>query len=352
VNLVPAIMGRRVSAGPTLLPEAIAGAEQVVLLVIDGLGARLLEGRAALAPALSQMERRVITSVAPSTTAVALTSLATGLAPCEHGVVGYRVVEGEGVMNLLRWSIDGRPAAEVEPASYQPHLAFLGRPVPVVSRVEFEGTPFTEMHLRAGVLQGWSVPSSMPLEISSALRRGADLVYAYYDGLDKVAHRHGLDEHLDQELAYVDHLVTELLERLPRGAALAIVADHGMLEVPHQGVISLGPILGDAVTGYSGEGRFRFVHCEERDAEDLVARLRDELGERAWVLGRDELVANGIYGGPLSVRHRARLGEVAVIARGAVAFSDPADPKEGRLLGRHGSLSDDEMLVPLLGWRA
>jgi hypothetical protein len=46
----------------------------------------------------------------------------------------------------------------------------------------------------------------------------------------------------------------------------------------------------------------------------------------------------------------SRLGDVALVAREAVAFLDPADIGETRLAARHGSLTPAEMYVPLLAW--
>jgi hypothetical protein len=48
----------------------------------------------------------------------------------------------------------------------------------------------------------------------------------------------------------------------------------------------------------------------------------------------------------------ARLGDVALVARQAVAFLDPADTGETRLAARHGSLTSAEMYVPLIAWAA
>ena len=91
-RVVPALLSQ-VAAGTDdvvvpWLPEPVAGAGQIVLLVLDGLGAEQLEARRTLAPFLSTGTGGTVTSVAPSTTACALTSLVTGRTPAEHGVVG------------------------------------------------------------------------------------------------------------------------------------------------------------------------------------------------------------------------------------------------------------------------
>ena len=60
---------------------------------------------------------------------------------------------------------------------------------------------------------------------------GEPFVYAYYDGIDKVAHEYGLDFFYDAELVFVDRMVEYLIETLPAGAALVITADHGQVDV-------------------------------------------------------------------------------------------------------------------------
>ena len=99
----------------------MAGASQIVLLVIDGLGAEQLRERRNLAPMLAGGAGTPITSVAPSTTACALTTLVTGRVPAEHGVVGYRVALDGDVMNVLQWSVRGVDARMRVPAhAFQP----------------------------------------------------------------------------------------------------------------------------------------------------------------------------------------------------------------------------------------
>src|SRR5579872_5565086 len=91
-NLVPGLTDP--DGPPGWMPAGVEGAHQVVLLVLDGLGWDQLRERAALAPALCAMDGGPITSVAPTTTATALTSITTGLPPALHEVVGYRVRVG------------------------------------------------------------------------------------------------------------------------------------------------------------------------------------------------------------------------------------------------------------------
>src|SRR5690554_3020768 len=77
-GIVPALVGGRPAPW---MPEAVEGAESVVLLLLDGFGRHALDDHADVLPVLASMEQRTITTVAPSTTSTALTSLVTGLPP-------------------------------------------------------------------------------------------------------------------------------------------------------------------------------------------------------------------------------------------------------------------------------
>ena len=120
-GIVPALLAPRRAASPTWFPEPAVGASRYVLLVLDGLGWEQLQERRHLAPTLASMVGGPITTVAPSTTATALTSITTGLTPGEHGLVGYRMEVAGQVLNVLRWgTASGDARRTIEPARTQP----------------------------------------------------------------------------------------------------------------------------------------------------------------------------------------------------------------------------------------
>src|SRR5688500_651041 len=89
-----------------------APARSAIAFVIDGLGAHNLAARAGHARFLSSSasQKDVARTVFPSTTASALTSLLTRVAPGQHGIIGYRVLVpgADQVVNQLRgWDTDG-----------------------------------------------------------------------------------------------------------------------------------------------------------------------------------------------------------------------------------------------------
>jgi predicted AlkP superfamily pyrophosphatase or phosphodiesterase len=347
-GVVPALLERR-PAPREWLPAPAAEARQIVLLTVDGLGWEQLRERARLAPAITGMAGRAITTVVPSTTATALTSLTTGEPPARHGVVGYRLrVAGNEVLNVLRWRTPtGDVRASIPPDQFQVILPFEGSRPPVVTKAEFSETGFTGAHLSGVRLHGWRVPSTIVTTVRSLLRAGEPFVYAYYDGIDKVAHEFGIGEHYDDELVATDRLVADLASVLPAGAALVVTSDHGQVDVGNR-VVAIDDEVLELSSLLSGEGRFRWLHARPGMQDRLVKAAREAHGEQAWVRTREEATEEGWFGGELTPDVAARLGDVVLAPCEPVAFLDPGDVGEIKLRSRHGSLTSAEMLVPLL----
>lgn len=344
--ILPALVGRRDDAW---LPEPTRDAASVVLLVLDGLGWELLETHRADLPELAALAGGPITTVAPSTTATALTSITTGVAPGQHGLLGYRMRVDGKILNVLRWTVeDGRPP---DPTIVQRHTPFLGRTVPVVTRGEFRSSGFTAAHLRDVPFAGWSTPAMIVERCRDLVAAGNPLVYAYYPGVDTVAHEFGLGgPYLPAELRFADELVGRLRDALPPEATLLVTADHGEVHVG-DGWIDLTP-LDPMVRGWMGEGRFRWLVGARGATDDLAAAATAEFGHLAWVMTREQLIDEGWFGpADLALTNRRRLGDVALMPHAPVGFVDPTLPRERNLVGAHGSLTAAEMLVPLVAGR-
>ena len=346
-GLVPALVGDQPAPW---MPPGVADADSVVLLVLDGLGWQAVEAHRSLLPELAGLDGGPITTVAPSTTASALTSIATGLAPSQHGLVGFRMRVDHSVLNILRWQTSGNRRAP-DPFDMQRHTAFLGRPIPVVTKSEFRESGFTHAQLRGGRFTGWHAVSTLVEHCRQLVRAGERFVYAYYPHVDSVAHEFGLlDSFYVSELRAVDRLVGEVLDALPASAALLVTSDHGQVHIDSGGWVDLAE-LSPMTEMLAGDARFRYVYAKPGAAADLLAAARETVGHQAWVLSREELFAEGWIGPAPRGSIGRRVGDVVLAAREPVAFVDPAMPMETHLVGMHGSLTPDEMYVPLLAGR-
>jgi hypothetical protein len=128
-----------------------------------------------------------------------------------------------------------------------------------------------------------------------------------------------------------------------------VTSDHGQVQVGSAERLPAPDLLA-GVELLSGEGRFRWLHTRPGATADVAEAAQEAHGDEAWVRTREELVAEGWFGGPLPPQVADRLGDVALVARAPIAFVDPGDTGETRLQARHGSMTAAEMDVPLLGW--
>jgi hypothetical protein len=350
VPAVAAALGVDVRSHTRLvLPDAAA----YVVFLVDGLGQELLKRYAHAAPFLSSLLSTPGTSGVPSTPATSLTSLGTGLDPGQHGLVGFTTrVPGTGeLLNHLFWDKD------VDPLEWQPHptefarLAQAGVQVTNVNKREFHGSGLTMAGHRGAEFVGADRVGERIAAVLDAAGRAPSLTYLYDGDLDWTGHKHGVASVAWlQQLAMIDAAAEHLREELPASVRLVVVADHGMIDSPLENRVDVDQQLElrDGITLIGGEARFRHLYCRPGAVPDVVATWRSTLGERATVLDRDEGVAKGWFG-TVESQVRLRVGDVVVACHDDHAIISMTDfPYENSLVGLHGSLTPDEMLIPIL----
>lgn len=359
-DVLPAVLRSLGVAGGDRSGLGLVESSRVCVVLIDGLGMNALLSHPRETPFLASLlghtASRAITSVFPTTTPIALTSLGTGLPPGEHGVTGL----------LVRLPEDGRLVdtlalpAQVDMRSLQPRptlferAAGAGVAVTRVGPKAFDGVGLTEAGLRGGDYAAAESVGERVAAVAAAVRRpGRTLTYVYFGDLDATGHRRGCTSAAwRQELAHVDRVVEQLAAAMPGGATLVVTSDHGMVDVPvgNRWDVASTPALAKGVEVVAGDLRGVHVHAVPGAEADVLDAWRTTLGEEFWVLPRDEAVAAGLYGPVVADHVRPRIGDVVAAARtdSAVVDSRVLPPQMLGLVGLHGSVTEDELLVPLL----
>jgi Type I phosphodiesterase / nucleotide pyrophosphatase len=336
-------------------PLGFPAATSYVVFLVDGLGWNQLLAHPEEAPYLTTLAAVAdpITCGVPSTTATSLTSLGTGLPPGAHGVVGFtsRIPGTNRLLDALRWDHG------VDPHEWQVYDTVFARavaqgtPTTVVSKRMFEGSGLTEASQRGARFVGADSIGERISSVVQASSPSGSLTYVYEGELDSTGHRSGSRSWAwDHQLAMVDTFALRLREALPERVGLVVTADHGMVDVPPDGRLDVDdyPTLLDGVSLFGGEARFRHLYCASGAVVDVVAAWRECLAANAWVVSRDEAIGEGWFGA-VDSHVRPRLGDVIVASRGNTAVVSTSRFKhEASLVGLHGSLSADEMLVPIL----
>ena len=242
---------------------------------------------------------------------------------------------------MLRWSTVAGDARQTHPAGQVPADGAVPRPAAAgrdPGRVPHgRGSPAPTSTRPAsgatGPCRRWSPRST------GWLRASEPFVYAYYDGLDKVAHEYGLGEHYDAELAWIDHTVDRLLAVLPRGrrsSSPPTTARSTWATTWSSCARGPGPVL-DAV----GRGPVPVAARPARPGCGAVRRGRAPRHEGdAWVVTRDAGGRpSGWFGPEVTEAALARLGDVALVARARRGLPRPAGHRAVRA-GRPARLAD------------
>jgi predicted AlkP superfamily pyrophosphatase or phosphodiesterase len=331
-----------------------------VVVLVDGLGAAALRARAGHARTLNAAFSKgaTATTVFPSTTAAALATLTTGTLPGEHGMVGYSALDRSRmrVVNQLNGWDEG-----MDPTSWQPVPTVFERASELgVSSFAIGEPRFATSGFTAAVLRGAEyVPVKQVPDRFDAARAVLDrvdrgILYIYVAELDKAAHSFGWESpEWTERLEVLDAAVARFAAGLRADEGMLLTADHGILDVPQQAHLKIdtAPELLEGVRLVAGEPRCLQLHLEpDADAAAVLERWRAAEGARAWVASRDEVIASGWFGPTVTDAARSRMGDVFVAARKRVVYDDPrtASVQSQAMIGQHGSLTDEELTVPLL----
>ena len=376
----------------------------LVMVLVDGLGWQMLRERAGHTPNLRRLlaDSDYLHTCAPSTTAAALTTLATGVYPGAHAMVGYAVrdpllrghlgvghVPGPGdVFDLITFKNSSH-----DPLTWQsvPTLieranakanAGCGPQLGAVSigRSKFAGSGLSLAAWRGFKHIGVDALDQRPYQAYRAIKEGAKLVYLYVGELDHAGHNHGW--HSDkwlEALEALDAMVGQLFRRLPAGTRIVLTADHGMVDTDRRHRIDLAKEkeLAKDVVAVAGESRFLQLYVADdvasapaasgpaRSAADMQAaggvvenngrkelaqrvakRWAEFLGDRAIWVGTNPAPLMG----PLSSGARAAVGDVLVALNDnwTVVDSRVQSFHATQLIGVHGSLTPAELEVPLI----
>lgn len=364
------------------LDDLAAGLRQVVVLLVDAVSyerfASWLDETAPWLRALADDGLLApVTSVVPSTTSAALTTLWTGRSPAEHGQVGYELLlkEFRLVANMLNHSpaaLDNQPGL-LQRAGFDPEAAL---PVPTLGahllRAEVDvhaflpnairGSGLSRMHLAQVNLHGYVTLADFFLgmrDVANAPLERRRLVWGYYGEVDALSHRFGPDS----EAARADfaaltamlraNFLQSLSSNVRRRTLLLLLSDHGQIATRRDPQLELRhhPELSRLLHLLpTGETRLAYLYIRPGQVEAAADYVRRAWGGAFRLLASDEALRRGLFGpGEPASQTPDRIGDCILVAQGnAYLWSAP---KENVLIGRHGGLSREEMLVPFLAAR-
>lgn len=365
---------------PELSVTSSTDLRRVIMVLVDALALHRLQRwmTDGTAPVWSRLAEQgklaALTSIIPSTTSAALTSLWTGRSPAEHGIVGYELwLKEYGVVSnmILHSPITfDNDAGSLVKAGFKPEL-FLNQPT-LGAHLASNGirscalqhrsiirSGLSQMFLKDVDVHGYLTPTELWVNLRHLVEsnpRQRLYFWVYTGQIDHYSHYyHPDDERTVAEFgefsrAFEQNFLERLSPALRQGTLVLLTADHGMIATQKSARYDLRnhPELSRLLHILpTGEHRLMYLFTRPGQA-DHVRSYFDQTWPGEFVfLDPSEAIAKGLFGpGKPHPRLADRLGDLIVAARDE-AYIWWAE-KENPLIGQHGGLSADEMIVPLL----
>ncbi|MDH3349694.1 MAG: alkaline phosphatase family protein [Desulfobulbaceae bacterium] len=335
----------------------------VVLLIIDGLGDKYLQSRPG--SFLHHHRRGKLSSVFPPTTATAVTSFFTGVAPQQHAITGWHTYFKElGAVGTIlpfipRYRGPCFTEANISPAQLVQHdslLSTLNIPSHVVLPHQFSDSTYSQTLSEGATRHGYENPAEMFELIRQLVNpQHPGLIIAYWPGLDSLAHTHGMDSP-ETNAHFIDldkGCRNSLAPLAEQGVTIVITADHGLIDTCEERIIHLEdhPKLSSLLTlPLCGEPRCAFCYVRSDSGKVFERYIKENLKFACQLRKSEELIREGYFGkGTASSRLRERVGEYTLLMKENYIIKDRLlNENPFNLIGVHGGLSAEELYVPLI----
>ena len=351
---------------PTLKPvdllERLPG-RSVVLLVIDGLGYHRLKDQR-VAPCLDTQLACALTSVFPSTTASAITTYLTGLAPHQHGLVGWHTYFREIDQVFTPLPFIPREPGQCLPPGVTPETLFDHRPLfcqidaPThsVSPAAIADSAYNRFHCGPASIHPYATVAELFDALTTICRQTTEpaLTYAYYPEIDFLSHVHGsCSEEVDQNLRLFDAAFETFLSSIANtNTTVLTTADHGFVDPGAEQKLDLADypdIERTLAKPLCGEPRVAYCYVKAGQQERFETLVADQLADKVAIFPSEQLVREEYFGmGEAHPDLHRRTGDFTLLMKSEHMLKDwlPGE-KRFDFCGVHGGVSDNEMLVPL-----
>ncbi len=375
VNLLSSIIGALGGTSPHPRLQALdestsKGIRRIAYLVLDGVGSPQLDRFLATGGGghfFSRHPRQRITTVFPSTTAAAVTTLSTGTTPAEHGVLSWHLhLHDLGLVGavLPGTTLTGSPLARKDfnlgrYLGLPSYLSSVRRHKRLLSFGTLGRSAYSNAGTRWNGYGAYRTLAGMERQtVRFAREGGRGVAYVYWPMYDTLCHHEGVQARKTRlHLAEIDKTLGRLVRGLSgTGTLLLVTADHGVVDAPSPRRVELTAVPGllDCLALLPA-GDARQVSCFVRPARETRFRevVARHLAEAAVCITGEELLESGLLGpGDPHASLRNRVGDYVLLARDDYAFRVTPPHTKARIhKGNHGGLSSAEMYVPLYALR-
>jgi predicted AlkP superfamily pyrophosphatase or phosphodiesterase len=350
----------------------IQGIKRVILVVLDGLGYnRLLfhldNHNSTFAELAEKGVLKPITTVFPSTTSTALTSLFSGLSPAQHQIIGYLMFSKKYA--LVHNTLDMKPvygySGKVELA--QDYAKNIKPLIPTLEQNGIKTTLITKAQIIRSGLSHVTHKDIAPIPyllssdmwthtIETMNNQSPCLSIVYYSGVDNLGHKYGAySKEITFELTSIEHSLYDFIKSLSREVKdetlLIVTGDHGIAEIKQSYYLKDTPeLMQHLFLPPVGDGRATYLFCKNGQREAFARSFEKQI-EGFKLYSTDELIQRGLFGEPIDKDGlKERLGDFTALSNSDMLLEYPyfEEDREHPQLGAHGGMTAEEIVVPLL----
>lgn len=316
--------------------------KNVVLFLLDGMGMRILEKHLKKDGAFRTHLAGETNSVFLSTTVAATMSAITGQHPCEHGWLGwdcyYPSIDRNVTVFLNVIQGTDEPAADYHVANaVAPYESVVER-LNKAGHQAYDAMPFAP-----------PFPSDAE-EICARIKKlckeeGKKYIYAYWKEPDGLLHKYGCQaEIVKEELTFLEGMISEMASEL-EDTLLIVTADHGHIDTDFVNLEDY-PLLWECLERCpSLEPRVLNLFVKEDKKTFFEEEFRKEFGDKFLLMTMEEVIARKLMGtGKEHEQFRSMLGNYLAIATSDLSILF----LEEEFKSMHGSITEDEMRIPLI----
>lgn len=351
------------------IADHLRRSDHLIFVLADGLGINFIDAMPR-GSWLRRHTRRVIQAVYPSTTPVAIASIASGEYPARHAIMGWWThlpalcapvtvflhERATDEVSLDRLNVRIRDLCPAEPL-----FPRMQRDVALVMPAGIADSRFSRYMAGGAPSLRYTRHAEAAELIAARIMQapGPTFTYWYTAVPDTLAHEHGTTD--PRVLAGIEDLdaAVESLARTLRGhdqqARILVTADHGHLDVSgagHLEVTADDPLLEFLACPPSGDVRTLFWHVRAGAGAAFAEAFQRRFGEWFLLITSAEAEAIALFGPePLIAETRHRIGDFVSISLGGAVMRYTGAPGRERFLAQrshHSGLSAAEMLVPLI----
>lgn len=373
---------------PALKPEILSplgsGFRKVLLLLMDAMSLHRLQRWMAEDKDMvwnQLLENGLLaplTSITPSTTSSAITTLWTGSSPAQHGVAGYELwLKEYGVVaNMIehkpityRGGVGNLSQAGFSPDSFLPVTSISDHFIEHgVSHYAFQhysiiNSGLSRMFMGKTNRNSFSTAADLWVSLQQLFENSPDerkYVWVYWGAVDGLSHLHGPDDDRPRaeftvfSTAFERYFLKELSPSARKDTLVILISDHGQITTPkfesHFDLRYHPDFTHLLYMQPTGENRLAYLYVKPGKSSTVKDYIDQTWPNQFALLDSSCALKKGLFGpGKPYTRLPDRLGDLIAIARGDAYWWWAA--KENPLIGRHGGMSPDEMLIPFLAAR-